>query len=69
MKERVRLALAYLDDVEAIFLGTLDKGARTAPQEAEVIRNAHLPYGLAVGMRKYFQELMATYGVHAMLGP
>jgi hypothetical protein len=66
MKEWVNRALIDLDDVETVFIGRLDKGSRTAAEEAEIVRNAEHPLQLAIQERKKLRDFMATRGTGAV---
>jgi len=70
MKGAVDVALSRLDDVENVFLSTLDERRSTDAEKAAVIRNAELVLQtFAVPKRKQLQKNFADYGSSAALIP
>ena len=63
MKESVDSVLLDLNDVENVFITTLD----TSFAETEVIRNAGIPLQMAISKRKKLQQYFAQYGANAIL--
>ncbi len=66
MKQLVRRARFYFDDIETVFLGMLDRLPMPPEQQAAVIKNAETVFSIATQLTVRLHVILITDGPDAM---